>query len=620
VDASSAVRSEYGDLSCSDMSSSIAGPRLRTEPVVSLLAIAVVACVASIAAVVPALLSAPAGTGTTAIVVFVIGDGVLFGLGLSDLVRGRDSRFARIVVAAGGLWSFSALATSSQPTLYSVGRVSYWLVNVALVYVLLSYPSGRLTLSIDRALCVVALIVVMLYLPTALIAQHFPSPGVWSRCVSDCPSNAFAFGHSTPALVRDFVVPLREMLTVAVFLAVPVAVWRHRRNAGTLLRRMYLPIALIAVLQAVTFGIIFAVRHAAPTSTALHVLMWINVFSLPAVGIGCVAGRAYRRLLAANALERVARELRESATASQVSRAVADALEDPSLTIVHSFPGEQGGWVDESGAPAALPRAGAEQEVTEVVNGRWQLAIVHDPALAEHRALVRTAGSYALAALENDHLSAELRSSLEALAESQARSVAAEDRERRKLERDLHDGAQQRLVALRIKLDLAAEQLQDGDPERADVIRALGEEIDATIDEVRSFARGVYPSVLDQVGLVGALRAAGRSSALPVTVRCDGLGRYPSEVETSVYFCCSEALQNATKHARGATEVTILLSADRELHFEVRDDGAGFDVQTTPSGTGLRNLRERLGAIGGTVTIRSTRNQGTSIEGSIPLP
>ncbi len=512
---------------------------------------------------------------------------------------------------------------ASEPVLYSVGRVSDWLVNVALVYLLVSYPSGRLTRSVDRGLFGAALFVVMLYLPTAVLARYFPSPGAWSLCTSDCPSNAFAFGHSTPAVVQSFVVPVREVLTAAVFVAVPWAVWQRMRSAGALLRGMYLPVLVIAVAQAVGFGVFFAVRRADPTSAALPALMWINVVSVPAVGLACVVGRLYRRVLAANALERLARELRVSESAVQVSHAVADAVQDPSLRILHSFPGERGRWVDEYGALALLPSAGSESEVSEVVSGRWRIAIVHDPTLAEDRALVQTAGSYALAALENEHLSAELHSSLEALAESRAQAGAVEHRERRKLERDLHDGAQQRLVALRVKLALAAEQLETDDGTRAELVRALGAEIDATIDEVRSFARGVYPSVLTHTGLGEALRSAGRNSALPTTVRSAGLGRYPPELEATIYFCCSEALQNASKHARGATEVTISLSADRagrELHFDVRDDGAGFDVQTTQIGTGLRNLGDRLAAVGGTMTIRSTPAQGTTVQGSIPLP
>jgi signal transduction histidine kinase len=590
-------------------------PGLGTGPAVSPLAVAVTACVAAITLVAPTLLGAPASTATIAIPMFVIGAGILFGLGLSDLVRSRDSCFGRAVVAAGALWCLSALAASSEPAWYSVGRVSYWLVSAALVYLLLSYPSGRLTASFDRVVFAAALIVVMLYLPTVLVAARFPSPSVWSLCASDCPANPFALGHSTPALVQDVVVPMREVLTVALFLAVPAAVWRHRRIAGPLLRQMYLPIIVIAVFSVVTFAVFFALRRAAPSSTALHVVMWVNVLSLPAVAAACVAGRMYRRLLAAKALERVAHDLRGSVTAMQVTRALADALEDRSLRILHAFPGEAEGWVDESGAPATPSDARADQDVTDVVGGRWRIAIVHDSALAEDRALVQTAGSYALAALENEHLSGELLSSLEDLAESRAHGVAAEYRARNKLERDLHDGAQQRLVALRLKLSL----LEEDDPARAEAIHALGEDIDATIDEVRSFARGVYPSLLTHLGLAEALRAAGRSSALPTSVRADGLGRYPPELEATVYFFCSEALQNAAKHARGATRVTIVLSADRDVRFEIRDDGAGFDVQTTPFGTGLSNLRDRLAAVGGTMTIRSTPAQGTTIQGSLPL-
>ena len=456
-----------------DVADSVA-PRLRTQAVLNSLTISVTACFATIAAVAPALVSAPVSVRRTAVPVFVAGVVVLFGLGLSDLVRGRDSRFARAVAAAGAAWSLSALAVSSESTLYSIGRVSNWLVTVALVYLLLSYPSGRLADRVDRAVFAAVVIVLLLYLPTALVAQHFPDPGPWSVCTSGCPRNAFALGHSTPMLVTALVVPLREALTVAVFLAVPFAVARRRRDAGPLLRGMYLPIVVIAICNVVTVGAFFAVRRAAPASAAVSVLMWINVLLLPAVGVACVAGRTHRRLLAANALERLAHDLRASASPTEVSHAVADALEDPSLWILHSFPGDQAGWVDESGTPVPAEQVRPEQAVTEVASGNWRIAIVHDPALAEARPLVQTAGSYALAALENDHLSGELRSSLEALAESRAQGVAAEDRERRKLERDLHDGAQQRLVALRVRLGLAAGQLEADDPGRAEVIRALG--------------------------------------------------------------------------------------------------------------------------------------------------
>jgi signal transduction histidine kinase len=266
-----------------------------------------------------------------------------------------------------------------------------------------------------------------------------------------------------------------------------------------------------------------------------------------------------------------------------------------------------------------LPEAGARQRVTEVSSGNWRIAVVHDSALAADAPLVRSAGSYALAALENHSLTDELRRSLQDLAESRAGRVAAEQGTRRKIERDLHDGAQQRLVALRVKLELAATALEGRDPAHAGVIRALGEEVDATIDEVRSFARGIYPSLLAQTGLRQALCGASRDAALPTTVHAQRLARYPAEIEATVYFSCSEAMQNAGKHAHGATGVTISVWQDQALHFEVRDDGAGFDLQTTPYGTGLTNLSERLAAVGGTMTIQSAPGRGSVLGGSIPL-
>jgi signal transduction histidine kinase len=539
---------------------------------------------------------------------------------LSDLAQARDVSFARALILAGLVWSLSALSASSEPAWYSLGRLSQWFVELAIVYVLLVFPSGRLLEQTDRRLFAVgALLVGLLYLPTALVAQ-FPHPALWSTCTSACPSNPFALGHTTPALVTDLVVPVREALTVAVLAAVAVAVTRRWRSAGPLFGQLYAPIAWIAVLQVVVFVLYFPIRRAAPGSWTLPVLSWADALTLPAVALACIAGRTYRRLFAAAALDRIARDVRTSATAAHVRRAMADALEDPSLRILHSFRGDFGRWVDETGSPVALPRDGAAEQVTEVASGSWRIAIVHDPALAEDRSLIQTAGCYVLAALENDRLSGELRSSLEQLAESQARSIAAEDRERQKIERDLHDGAQQRLVAMRVKLGLAAAKLESQDPASAEVIRTLGRDIDATIDEVRGFARGIYPPLLVQTGLREALRAIGRVAALPTTVHADQLDRYQPEIETTVYFSCSEALQNAAKHARGATRVTISVWQDRDLHFEIRDDGAGFDPQDTPFGTGLGSLHDRLAAVNGTMTIHSGLDQGTTVTGTIPIP
>jgi signal transduction histidine kinase len=592
----------------------------RGTPIVTGFAVASAASGLTLVAVATVLLGVPAGTRAIALPVFVLGAAVTFGLCLFDLARAHEPRFARALVVAGLLWSLSALAASDRPTVFSLGRVGQWLVDLAIVYVLLSYPSGRLTETTDRALFAAgALLLGVLYLPTALLAQQFPSPSVWSKCISACPPNAFAASHSTPALVQDFLIPLREVLTPALFVAMAVVLTRRAWRSGPLLRRMYAPIAMIAISRALLLAVYFGVRRVNPAAGMLEVLSWLYVLSLPTVVLACGAGRVYRRLFAASALDRVARNVRSSTTPRHVGRALAVALRDPSLRIFHSFPGDSGAWVDESGSPVTLAELAVERQITEIASGSWRIAIVHDPALAEDPALVRTAGSYALAALENDRLNVELRASLRDLAESRALRIVAEESERRKIERDLHDGAQQRLVTMRVKIGLAAEQLEGHDPQGADVIRALGKDIDATIDEVRTFARGIYPPLLSRTGLREALRAVARGAALPTTVHADRLGRYPAEIEATVYFSCSEALQNAAKHARGATGVTIWVWRAGALHFQVRDDGAGFDLRSTPYGTGLSNLRSRLAAVGGTMTVDSGPREGTVVGGSIPL-
>jgi signal transduction histidine kinase len=206
------------------------------------------------------------------------------------------------------------------------------------------------------------------------------------------------------------------------------------------------------------------------------------------------------------------------------------------------------------------------------------------------------------------------------LANARYRIIAAGDAERRRIERDLHDGAQQRLALLSVRLGLA-DDLMERDPASArQMIGELGAEIEGAVTDVRSLAAGVYPTLLADFGLADALRALARQAPIAATVEFDGTDRCRPEVETAVYFCCSEALQNATKHARGATTVSISLKRHREMRFEVHDDGRGFSPPDVRSGQGLANIRDRIEAVGGTVDIRSTPETGTSVIGNIANP
>jgi signal transduction histidine kinase len=242
----------------------------------------------------------------------------------------------------------------------------------------------------------------------------------------------------------------------------------------------------------------------------------------------------------------------------------------------------------------------------------------------DDRLLVDLARQLGLA-LHNVRLDSALQASLAELeqrnAELQAsrlRIVTASDESRRAIERNLHDGAQQHLVALAVKLGLAR-QIVEEDPEAVlALLEQLREDVRVTIAELRELAHGIYPPLLRDRGLGEALRTAGLRCPLACAVTVDLPGRYPEEVETAAYFCCVEAIQNAGKHAGAGATVTVTVGRDASsLWFEVRDDGLGFDP-TRVGGHGFVNMQDRLGAIGGRLSVESTPGQGTTVRGSIP--
>jgi signal transduction histidine kinase len=542
------------------------------------------------------------------------------GVGLAVLRRSPRDRFALLLVAAGVLFSVTALAESTDPALYSVGRLSVWLVEPVVVYLLLAFPSGRLSTNAERWMFRGALALALaLYVPTTLVVDHFPEPTPWATCGMDCPGNVLALTSSQPALVDDLIRPLREALTVVVFLAVTVLVARRTRLAGPMLRRALVPVAAIAAYRTLAFAVYTSVRAVDPGADALPWLGWLYFMSLPLVALSLGLGLVLRKTYAGAALQRLASELRPTASPAELREAMAKALEDPSLRIRFWRDGDPGGWVDESGA-ASVPAPGPGVTVTEVHSeGRHLATLMQDGALAQDPAVTEAAAAYALVVLENGRLVERLRISVQQLSRSRARLVGIADEARRGIERDLHDGAQQRLISLRIKLSLQAERLEQCNPEEAAAVAALGEEIEAAIDDLRALAHGIYPALLTERGLPDALRAVARLSAIPVSVRADGVGRYRTDVESTVYFACVEALQNAEKHAAGASHVAISLAVDGPLTFRVCDDGAGFDTTRSHDGA-FGSLQDRLGAIGGSIEVRSSPGRGTCVVGSVPDP
>ena len=232
--------------------------------------------------------------------------------------------------------------------------------------------------------------------------------------------------------------------------------------------------------------------------------------------------------------------------------------------------------------------------------------------------LLRHLASQASLVMRNAQLTAELRATIDQLLASRRRLVEAQDAERRRIERNLHDGAQQQLIALAIQLGLLAESADDPDLIRQ-AIPGLKAQLSAALDDLRALARGIYPPLLAEQGLVMALRAQAARSPVPAVLEADQVGRYPQDAESTVYFCTLEALQNVAKHAR-ASAVTVRLSGSGEiLEFSVSDDGAGFPAAAARHGSGLQGMSDRLAAHGGTLAVRSQPGQGTTITGRLPI-
>ena len=275
-----------------------------------------------------------------------------------------------------------------------------------------------------------------------------------------------------------------------------------------------------------------------------------------------------------------------------------------------------------SGGAAELPVLDPGARVVPVRHGDDLLGAISlskppsEPLTGTEDSLLRHLASQASLVMRNAQLTAELRATIDQLLASRRRLVGAQDAERRKIERNLHDGAQQQLIALAIQLGLLAELADDPDLVRQ-AIPDLKAQLSTALDDLRALARGIYPPLLAEQGLVMALRAQAARSPVPVVLDADQVGRYPQDTESTVYFCTLEALQNVTKHARASRATIRLAGSDDTLEFSVSDDGAGFPAGTS-HGSGLQGMSDRLAAHGGTLTVRSRPGQGTTITGRLP--
>jgi len=543
---------------------------------------------------------------------------ILLGAGVYAWSHGVRSRFGAAAFVTGVCWFLASLSNSDAALLYSIGRIFGWFFELALIYTLVSYPSGKLEGRAERILVGVAVaVVVVLYLPTIPLIERYPLPTIFTNCAAGCPVNAF-FAGSEPGFIGGIVKPLREIITMLVFGSAAVLLLFRLRAASRTLRRALVPVLGAALLGFGAAAFYVILRRTGVDPDLHQAVRLVVLLTVPLTVLGFLAGLLRWRVYSADALVQLTTGLIDPLGPAGIQDLLARSLAEPAVELRYAPPGKD--WCDVAGTAALPPAPRAGSGFAEADSG-LRVAVICPPAFGDYPDFLNAVASCVTAGLERQRLDLALTDSLAEMTESRKRLAGASYEARRTIERNLHDGAQQRLVALRVRLELARESAErpTGDTP-GDLLADLGTEVDEIISEVRSLAHGIYPPLLVSGGLGEALRAAGRRSPLPVTVETDGVARHPMETESAVYFCCLEALQNAAKHAVGATKLAITLRDGPELRFEVTDNGCGLSAEAATRGTGITGMRDRLAAVGGDLAVGSMPGGGTRIRGWIARP
>jgi signal transduction histidine kinase len=537
----------------------------------------------------------------------------LLGTGIYGLARKGQARMGGLLVGAGLYACVWLLNGSSHRVLFSLGVLFAGLAPTIFAYLVLAYPRGRLRSNTERLFLAIAggvlalcwTIVVLSsdrLLKTALLPAH-------------PPSDIFSLGSlSTGAATTLKVGAWLSWTTVAC--GTPLLLSRGLRTAAGPLRRSWIPVEAAAWIYALCY-LAFAAAHAGGPDV-VSAFGAAYVISTLAIPLGILAKLELDRTLMGQTLSRLVDGLAENPDADpQVL--MARALHDPSLSIAYPRPGLRT-YVDGLGDPVAVPDGDGDRAVVWIEPDRGPVAaVIYDARLADQSAFVHAAGAVATIRLEATQLEADLNASTSQLAASRLRLQEAADAERQRIERDLHDGVQQQVVGLRLKLDLATEAIKAERGRGERMLATVGLELDDLLSTLRSLAKGIYPSILEQRGLREALASVALSAPVPVSVVAPTIRRYEEEVEVAVYFCCLEAIQNVIKHAGTGARAWVRLSHQGDwLRFEVRDSGEGFDAQGVPSGSGLVNMRDRIEAVAGRLWVTSSQSDGTLVRGRVP--
>jgi signal transduction histidine kinase len=540
-----------------------------------------------------------------------------------------NNRLGLLMIALGLIFIPYALESVRSPYPFTIGTMVEAVYIPLALAIVLAFPDGRLDGRAERLILVGVVVGYTLpYLVWLLVSPEQLIPRLsLSGCRALCPRNPFAV-WSTPSWYPQSVDFLRAALITVDLATVGLLVWKFVN--GTPPRRRALavgaPIAMGYLLAQSTYQTVQLVdaHFGGVTSQNLNgPLQWVIAGFRAAPWYGFLFALIAAELFAGRVLRSVVRRSLGRPSLREMEEMLREPLGDPGLRLGF-WRARAGVWVGRDGAVLEPPRPG--QALTEVGRaGRPAVAIVHDAQLSEDPELLQAAGAAALLAQENTELDAawrrsvrELADSRDELAESRARLASASERERRKLERDLHDGAQQRLVAATINLTLAGEAAEEGD--LLERIVDARTEVEQALIELREIAHGIYPTALARSGLSGAFDWLARRYEGKVVVTEATVGRFSPEIELAVYYCGLEAVQNASKHAGVDAHIALRLFVEADqLHLEVRDNGPGFDVVHVQDGDGLQNMRDRLGAVRGHLDVISKPGEGTLVAASAPV-
>ena len=529
--------------------------------------------------------------------------GLLFVVaGMIASQRRTDGVSGRLLTATGLAWLGSqALLTVANDVVATIGLALFPLGLAFLAHLALAYPEG-LRSRTERVLVAV---------PYALVVAGVPviETGDCAHCARNAVGIATdrGFGRAwyTALLIA-------AIITAFGFLVVLMGRWREGSVAA---RRVLLPVVPGACLFVLVYVVALLSELGLPTGLGGRWAL-VALLLIVAAPIVFLAGLLRARLARAHVGNLVV-ELGDAPPGGGLRDALARALGDPSVEVAYWMP-EQAGYVDAAGKPVELPAGAGRRAVTLIERaGRPVGALIHDAALRDDQGRVDAACAAAGLVLENERLHAEVLARLEEVRVSRARIVEAGDAARRRVERNLHDGAQQRLVSVSIALGMARAKLAsggDGDVER--LLCQASEEAASAISELRELARGLHPSILDEVGLVGALESLAERCPVPVTLSASTNGELPAPIEAAAYYVVAESLTNATKYAR-ASSVHVRVEHERQrLEVEVADDGVGG--ATVRSGSGLEGLADRVAALDGRLVIHSPPGAGTILRVELP--